>query len=98
MKDDAIKQLLKEHLKSPKKESFNHQIMQQLNVRPKKQQQLLFNEKFMLQWFLFIAGFVLFFYLQQASKVDANAILIGSVVSVIPIYLLIFNKINSLKK
>ncbi|MEM7711985.1 MAG: hypothetical protein AAF349_00075 [Cyanobacteria bacterium P01_A01_bin.68] len=98
MKNDIIKQQLREHLKSPEKETFNREILQQLNGISKKRRPPVFNEQGILYWFLFIAGFVLFFYAQHASRPDGNAILIGSMVSAIPLYLMVFNKIYSLKK
>lgn len=97
MEHNAIKQLLKENLERPEKDRFNKQILQQLKIEERKSLKRVFTEKDILYWFLFIAAFVLFFYLQQASKWDANAILIGSVVSAIPLYLLLFNKIYSPK-
>ena len=98
MKDDAIKQLLQENLKSPEKENFNNRIMQQLQIKERKPRQILSSEKSVVHWFLFISGFVLFFYLQKESERDAIALLVGSVVSAMPLYLLLFNKIYSLKK
>lgn len=97
MEDEAIKKLIREGLKTPENKNFNDRIIQQLQVNPKKKRQIPFDEKTILNWFLIIAGFVLFFYLQQGTKLDANAILIGSIVSAIPLYLLLFNKIYSLK-
>ncbi len=98
MKDDTLKRLLQENLKSPEKENFNNRIMQQLQIKERKPRQVLLSEKSVVHWFLFISGFVLFFYLQQESELDAIALLVGSVVSAMPLYLLLFNKIYSLKK
>jgi len=98
MDDNTIKKLLQDALKSPENEQFNQGIIQQLKTKPKKRTQLIFSERSILNWFLGIAGFVLFFYLIQDSNIDANAILIGCILSKIPLYLLIFNKIYSLKK
>ena len=97
MENDIIKQLLRENLKTPKKERFNDEIIKKLNVEPKKKRQPLFNEKSILNSFLFVAAFVLFFYLQQASTLEADVILIGIAFSAVPLYLLLFNKIYSLK-
>ena len=97
MENDAIKQLLRKQLISPEKEGFNRQIVERLGIEQKKQRLPVFSEKNVLYWFLFIAGFVLFFYLQQGSKATGNTILIGSIISAIPLYLLLFNKIYALK-
>ena len=98
MDDNTIKHLLQDALKNPENEQFNQGIIEQLQTKPKKRTQLVFNERSILNWFLVIAGFVLFFYLIQGAKIDANAILIGSLLSAMPLYLLIFNKIYSFKK
>ncbi|MBB1489747.1 hypothetical protein EYD45_00385 [Hyunsoonleella flava] len=98
MEDNTIKQVLKKHLKTTGNENFNYQIIQQLNLEQKKQRPNLFNETSIINWFLVVSGFVLFFYLQQESKIDANAISIGCIICAVPLYLLIFNKIYSLKK
>lgn len=97
MKNNAIKQILKENLKSPEKEDFNDHIIQKLNAEQNKQRPIVFDERSIVNWFLFISGLVLFIYLQQESKPDTNAILIGCTICAAPIYLLIFNKIYSLK-
>ncbi len=98
MENDTLKQLLREQLKSSEKDGFNQKIIDQLKVKPIRQQRPLFHEKTILQWFLYVAAFVLFFYVQQASKWEGHAVLIGSVVSALPLYLLLFNKIHTLKK
>ncbi|MEM1258052.1 MAG: hypothetical protein AAGC45_08145 [Bacteroidota bacterium] len=97
MENDTLKQLVREQLESPEKKGFNQKIIDQVKAKPKKQKRPLFSEKTLVHWFLFIAAFVLFFYVQQASKWEGHAILIGSVVSALPLYLVVFHKIYSLK-
>lgn len=98
MEHNTIKKVLKKHLKNPENENFNDQIIEKLNQEQKKQRSNLFNESSIMNWFLIVSGFVLFFYLQQESKIDTNAISVGCIICFIPLYLLIFNKIYSLKK
>lgn len=98
MENNAIKQVLKEHLKTLENENFNDQIIQKLNLEYKKQRPNVFNEASIINWFLVVSGFVLFFYLQQESNIDTNAISVGCIICAVPLYLLIFNKIYSLKK
>ncbi|MDJ0645725.1 MAG: serine hydrolase [Flavobacteriaceae bacterium] len=98
MEDKTIKQILLENLEHPKNEDFNNQIVKKLDVKSKKQHPVLFDEKSIMNWFLFISGFVLFFYFLQEPKSNEDAILVASVVCIIPVLLLTFNKIYLLRK
>lgn len=97
MNDETIRQILKDDLKYPEKEDFNTAIIEKLKVKSRKQRLIVFNEKSIMYWFIISSCFVLFFYLQIGSQPSSIAILVGSMVCAMPIYLLIFNKIYSLK-
>ena len=69
MKDEKIKQVLRENLKYPEDVEFNNRIIQKLEVdEPQKQPSVLFNEISIVKWFLMVSVFVLFFYLFQEVK------------------------------
>ena len=97
MENDMIKQILEDDLKDPKNKDFNNEIIQKLHVKRRKQRKILFNERSIMNWFLFTSAFALLFYFYNESEQDATVIMIGSIICSIPLFLLAFNKIYSLK-
>ncbi|HAA15914.1 MAG TPA: hypothetical protein DCE41_31065 [Cytophagales bacterium] len=99
MRDEDIKQILKENLLQPDKEKFNEQILSRVEVEvtSKKPRPTLFSEKSMVQWFLFVAALVLGFEVFYDETLDSQAVVVIALMCTVPLFLLLFNRIFALK-
>lgn len=96
MKDELIKQIFQDNLKQPDNDDFNNRIIQEL-TKSKKCHRALFGEKSIVFWFLLTFIFICLYNVFIESKSDTSSILIGSVICLIPLSLIIFNKIYLIK-
>ncbi len=96
MKEEKIKELLKNDLKKITDDNFNVEIIQQLNTH--KEEKTLFDSKNI--FISFIAGFIfVVFYNFSLIKLPSTSVIItGIIFSISPIYFMIFNKIYNLSK
>jgi len=97
MRDEDIKQVLQENLLHPEKEGFNEQILSRVEVTPKKSRPTLFSEKSIVQWFLFVAVWVLGVGVFYEATIDSEAIMVVGIICTLPLFLLLFNRMFALK-
>jgi hypothetical protein len=93
MKEETIKDLLLNSLKIITSDSFNQEIIQQLNLSKKKEKLILFDEKSIIKIFTIVALFILIVSSNILEKLTPTSIIIGLFICISPLYFMIFNKI-----
>jgi len=93
MKEELIKKILSKELKNTSNENFNEKIIQQLNLNKKKEKVILFKESEIIKVFILVFLFVLIANLDIVPKLNHTTILIGSIICIIPLFLIAYNKI-----
>ncbi len=92
MNEKIIKKILLDNLNEINDKDFNTTIIEQLNFS-KKAKVVLFTERSILKTFLIIALLVLIVNTELIKILTLPHLLIGISICLIPLYLLLFNKI-----
>lgn len=93
MDKKIIEKILLDNLVKIDDNDFNYDIINKLNFSKKKEKLVLFNEKIVVKTFIIIALFVLIINTDLIEYLSLSHLLIGMFISLIPLYLLLFNKI-----
>lgn len=97
MKEEIIKDILLKDQNKILSENFNEKIIEQLNLSKKKEKQILFDEKSIIQIFMIVSLFILGANLNIIENLTQTDMIIGTLICITPLFFMVFNKIYQLK-